>query len=457
MSKNVIPHKDNRDDRGIDTMKTRDGERFDDRGQTNNSLQLDEICENFIDMVMDFYDIAGIAVGVHIRRRKSCDGKIKDLAKELMPYTFTGAGGYRNYETKEPVQADTVFHCTSVSKLFTAMGVMKLAEQGKLALSDRLSDVVPWMSVADKRWEDITIESMLTHTSGLTDVSDYRWEDHKTADDSLKEYALSEEVAGRKLLWEPVSASADMPAEAAAVDLSKRFRYSSMAYDLLGLVIAEVSGVTFEEFMKREIFGPLGMNNTTFMTFDRVEEYVSDVCGADENSESKCDDKICEEFLQAADQAELAMPHGKGRDRAIRIEEAYPYTRQHAPSSTLTSTAGDLLKWAGRLIECANFAETSEVIETMWQPRVTVPDTEEQMGLGWFVRKQEAAIDLYEGDASELREYTLVGHEGSDDGFRTSFWMCPELGIATVLLCNLTDAPLKKLNKKLFNDVIKMI
>ena len=357
---------------------------------------LDSICENFIDMVMDFYDIPGIAVGVHA----SSENARTVEGTKCNPYMYTGVGGYSNYETKEPLQQDTVFHCTSVSKLFTAMGIMKLAEQGKMTLSDRLCDIVPWVSIADKRWENITIKSMLTHTSGITDINDYHWEEHRTEENALREYALSDEVAGRKLLWEP----------------GDGFRYSSMAYDLLGLVITEVSGMTFEEFIKCEIFDPLGMEDTT--------------------------------FLSESDLTNLAMPHSKGRDRIIRLETTYPYTRQHAPSSTLKSTAADLLKWAGCILNTAGLRD-------MWTPQAEVPDTGEQMGLGWFIRKQYVSTETHEAGENEKSIYTLVGHEGSDNGFRTSFWMCPELGISTVLLCNLTDAPLKKLNKKLFEILVK--
>lgn len=352
--------------------------------------EIDVVCNNFIKNTMDFYDIPGIAVGVCI---------LNDEMPEE-PYIFTGAGGYGNYETKEPVLPETVFHCTSVSKLFTAIGIIKLVEKGKLKLSDHLADVLPYLSIADERWANVTIEHMLTHTSGFTDVSDYHWEEYRVDEDALKEYALSDEVAGKKLLWEP-----------------GKFRYSSMAYNLLGLAIAEVSGMTFEDFMQQEIFEPLGMNDTTFRTFDRF----------DENSA-----------------VNMAMPHSKGRDRAIRMEAVFPYTRQHAPSSTLTSTAGELLRWASSIMK------DQENLGNMWEPRCSVPDTGEQMGLGWFIRKQTVQTEN-----GPMCEYVLVGHEGSDDGFRTSFWMCPELGIATVLLCNLTGAPLKKLNKRLFEAIIK--
>ena len=74
---------------------------------------LDRVCENFIKNTMDFYDIPGIAVGVY-----AVGAEQKDA--EGTPYFFIGSGGYRNYETKSAVQPETVFHCTSVSKLFTA-------------------------------------------------------------------------------------------------------------------------------------------------------------------------------------------------------------------------------------------------------------------------------------------------------------------------------------------------
>lgn len=382
---------------------------------------LNNICESFIKNTMDFYDIPGIVAGVYVSSDADCIAA--DLDDD--PYIFAGTGGFRNYETKDPLQDGTVFHCTSVSKLFTAMGIMKLVEEGKLSLGDRLCDVIRWMSIADKRWESITIGSMITHTSGLADVSDYRWSEHRCDENALKDYALSDEVAERKLLWKPASATvfADTTNDVAAAN----FRYSSMAYNLLGLVIAEASGVSFEEYMQREIFRPLGMSNTTFATYDRIGKYTAE---------------ICEGFIAAADKAGLAMPHRKNRDRSITLAEVYPYTRQHAPSSTLTSTAADILKWAAALMGSGTL--------TMWKPRVEVPDTGEQMGLGWFIRKQ-TVTDAH----GNSREYTLAGHEGSDDGFRTSFWMCPELKIATVLLCNLTDAPLKKLSKQLFSALVR--
>jgi CubicO group peptidase (beta-lactamase class C family) len=68
-----------------------------------------------------------------------------------------------------------------------------------------------------------------------------------------------------------------------------------------------------------------------------------------------------------------------------------------------------------------------------------VPNNGEGMGLGWFMRNQEG--------------YNLFGHEGSDDGFRASFWICPELKTTIVVVANRTNASTKKVNKKIFGFI----
>ena len=84
----------------------------------------------------------------------------------------------------------------------------------------------------------------------------------------------------------------------------------------------------------------------------------------------------------------------------------------------------------------------SAIYEPVWKPQAEVPNNGEKMGIGWFIRKQLG--------------HTLYGHEGSDDGFRASFWICPELDTVTVVLSNLSDAPVKKINKKLFERIVSI-
>ncbi|GEM_PF-456145 len=406
-----------------------------------NGKELQSICESFMKNTMDFYDIPGISAGVY------CSG-----------FHWTAAAGCRNYKSGAPVMKDTVFHCTSVSKLFTACGIMKLVEEGRLTLSNRAEEILPYLSIADKRWKDMTIKSMMTHTSGLSDVADYGWQKHRTADNVLKEYVLSEEVSGRRLLWSPHE---------------NKFRYSNVGYDLLGLVIAEISGMTFEEFMKKEIFEPLCMNDTTFLTADRFSQMVGRETDSDE-----CENSIdCELFLAAADEAGLAMPHRKNRDRSISPVEVYPYTRQHAPSSTITSTTGDMMKWAGNLIETySNWRRQRDVelrrkgeegdlgktygdvllrgesIDMMWTIRNDIPGASEKMALGWFAKELHVKAAKYDDDE---KSFFVVGHEGSDEGFRTSLWICPRMEAAVVLMCNMTDAPLGRLSSEILKALVR--
>lgn len=351
----------------------------------NNDMTA-QLIESFADRMMDMYDLPGLSIGVL---------KGKDR--------FLTARGYRNYITKDPMEPDHIFHCASVSKLFTSAGIMKLVEDGEIALDDRLVDILPKSSISDRRCENVTIQQMLTHTSGLGDVEDYRWDTPRTDDGALRDYVMSDEVKDTPMLWEPGQGG---------------FRYSNIAYEMLGLIVSEKTGMTFEDAMEKWFLRPSSMHDSTFLTFRRTGGSLD----AD----------------QIDSTGNMAMPYSKAEDRSIVPEPYYPYNRMHGPSSTLTSNAGDLLKWAGRHMDREVFAP--ETYDIIWRSYAEVPNNGEGMGLGWFIRKQEG--------------YTLYGHEGTDDGFRASFWICPEIKTAVTVLANISNAPVKKINKKLFAELV---
>ncbi|MDO4486099.1 MAG: serine hydrolase domain-containing protein [Bacillota bacterium] len=348
--------------------------------------ELDKICEAFLDNTMELYDIPGVVIGLSIGDE----------------YVFTGARGFKNYITREPLSDDDIFHCASVSKLFTSMGIMTLVEDGLLGLDDRLADILPELLIADKRWKDIRLYQMLTHTSGLGDVEDYHWESPSLDDEALETYAASDEVRETPMLWEAGKGG---------------FSYSNLAYELLGLIISKQTGMTYEAYMEKRLLKPAGMNSSTFLTFERTGGSLE---------------------LDVIDRTNMAMPHRKAEDRSIVLEKHYPYNRQHAPSSTLTSNAGDLLRWARANINKSIVSE--ETYDKIWKEYAVVPNNGEKMGLGWFMRQQEGC--------------EFKGHEGTDDGFRASFWMCSSPETAIVVLSNMSKAPVKKLSKKLFEAVI---
>lgn len=357
---------------------------------------LNDKCNRFLDETMDLNDLPGLAVGVSVGGTK-----------------FVGVRGFRDYFARVPLQEDDIFHCASVSKLFTSTAIMRLVEAGALDPEDKLCDLLPDLHIADRRFKEIRLWNMLTHTSGLGDVSDYHWYDFETDEDSLRRYVYdSAEVLSQPMLWDPQET---------------RFRYSNVAYEILGQIVAEYSDrmpdadgkLSYEDFIARYLLGPAGMTDSTMKTFER-------------------------------DLRRIAQPYEKRADRSIGPVEYYPYTRQHAPSSTLTSNAHDLLCW-GRAHMTSARGEgpllRAETYQTVWREYATVPNNGEKMGIGWFMREQTA------GDTP--RSCKLLGHEGTDDGFRASFWICPERDLVTVVLSNLSGAPVKRINKKLFETIVR--
>jgi len=323
------------------------------------------------------------------------------IAVRAGDFSYIGTAGYSNYEKRDELNPETIFHMASVSKLFTGTAVMQLCERGKLSAADRLCDVLTWFRMDDRRYKEITIEDMLTHTSGIADVEDYHWNEPQLGEDALEKYVQSSEVTSRSMLWGPDE---------------KRFSYSNIAYEILGCVIAETAGMSFEQYIKENIFMPLGMESSEFMTAERV----------------------CEGIMPSLPElaaAGCAMPHRKDEERHIILCDHYPYNRAHAPSSTLTTNARDIGRWAD-----ANLRQRilgPQTYETMWRPYATIPNNKEKMGLSWFMRRQHG--------------YTLMGHEGTDDGFRASFWICPELDCYTAVMTDISKGPVKRINKKLFS------
>src|SRR5262249_57727344 len=87
-----------------------------------------------------------------------------------------------------PVTPETLFHMASVTKPFVATAVMQLVEQGKVELDAPVTKYLPHFHLKDSRYDSITVRQMLTHTSGMPDVKDYRWDKPENDDGALERY-----------------------------------------------------------------------------------------------------------------------------------------------------------------------------------------------------------------------------------------------------------------------------
>jgi N-acyl-D-amino-acid deacylase len=169
--------------------------------------------------------------------------------------------GYADVENKTVVQPDALFRIASVSKTITAAAIMKLVEEGKLALDDRVAPLIAHLSPApgatvDPRWEQITIRHLLNHAGG--------W-------DRTKPNGGFDPIDRPAIAAAAVNATAPASAETLIrymkgmpLDFNpgERFAYSNFGYIMLGRVIERVSGMRYEEYVRARVLGPVGANRT---------------------------------------------------------------------------------------------------------------------------------------------------------------------------------------------------
>lgn len=173
--------------------------------------------------------------------------------------------GFADLESKEPVDpADSLFRIASVSKSFTATALMQLVEQGKVGLQDDFSTYIKGLKFDNPYDAPVTIEQLLTHTTGF-EIQDPLPEDIHTDYDrvvELEDYALKHMPP---VVREPGSS----------------YMYDNFASLLQGLVVQNVGGVPFETYMEDHLFELLGMTNSTFLPQDELRERMVTEYGAD--------------------------------------------------------------------------------------------------------------------------------------------------------------------------------
>jgi CubicO group peptidase (beta-lactamase class C family) len=288
--------------------------------------------------------------------------------------------GVKNLETKEPVTEKSLFHMASVSKPFSATAIMQFVEKGKVDLDDPVVKYLPYFKVNDERYKEITIRQMLSHISGMPDVRDYEWDKPVYDDGAAERYVRS--LTDKELIAAP----------------GEMFAYSNMAFEVLGDLIAKVSCMSFEDYVKTNILDHLGMEESTFL-----KKKVS---------------------------PDLATtPHVMGLK--IKVSDIYPYHRAHAPSSTLHSNVLEMCNWAmanmNRGVLGGKCILKPESYDVLWEPAKLNNGETTMVGLSWFLRT--------------YREIDTVFHSGGDVGYRTFFVMMPEKKAAAVVLSNCDFAP----------------
>jgi CubicO group peptidase (beta-lactamase class C family) len=211
---------------------------------------------------LDSYKMAGI-IGIIADR----EGKVH--YKNLI--------GYADVEARKPIREDNVFWVASMTKMFAGASIMMLVDEGKVSLDDPVTKFIPqlskWMVVEEKDTNHVlfkplvrpvTIRHLLSHTSGLTGMSELQ---QVTGSDSapLKTRALSS-VTG-PLQWQP----------------GERYQYGNQGMNIAARVVEIVSGMPYEIFLQKRFFDPLGMTETTFWPSDAQIARLANTYGPNKN------------------------------------------------------------------------------------------------------------------------------------------------------------------------------
>lgn len=165
--------------------------------------------------------------------------------------------GKADIENNLDVNEKTMFRLGSVSKLFVGLAILKLQEEGRLNLKDKVRDLLPELKIINP-WEEqypIRIEHLLEHTSGLNDWSFAELASNDPKPKTLKE-SLDYYPKGRVARFVP----------------GTRKQYSNLAVSIAAYIVEKVSGVPYEEYIATNFFKPMGMANMTFRNSDQYQK-----------------------------------------------------------------------------------------------------------------------------------------------------------------------------------------
>jgi CubicO group peptidase (beta-lactamase class C family) len=172
---------------------------------------------------------------------------------------FKTAYGYADLPNKRPNQTDTKFGTASAGKAFVAVGIMKLVEEGRISLTDKIGDLLGFDLKAISK--DITVEQLLNHTSGIPDYFD-----EYVMDDYAELWAESPSYNFRRSS-DLVPLFIDKPM---MYTPGEKFQYNNTGYVVLGLIIEEVTGTPFDNYLSGVVFEPCDMKNTGYYELDRL-------------------------------------------------------------------------------------------------------------------------------------------------------------------------------------------
>ena len=329
-------------------------------GQSNNSLS--GKLEERIQLLIDSLSIPGISVSL--------------ISGEEVVYRHSS--GYSNLEHASLMTDTSLYRVWSVSKQFCAVSILKLMEEGQLDLDHPIGDYLD--SIPDL-WKEITIRNLMNQTGGIKDY-------------------LNDYPPGRKLMatpFEEILDSTSIPKFGPGEDWS----YTNTGYWVLARIVESVSGISYQEYLKREFFEPASMRYTRKFDYQsvipgRVSGYrVTE--GIPTNST-----RILDEGFMADGDAELLS----------NLEDLSRWTARLLTGNIISGESLELA-WSSTLLDNGDPIDVSYLI---------FYDREASYGMGWFI--------------SQLDGHRIVWTPGAGRGFSTTILSLPDHNFSLVVLTN---------------------
>lgn len=304
--------------------------------------------------------------------------------------------GDRDITNNYPVTPDTIFGIASISKSFTALGILLLEERGLLSVTDPVVNHLPDFKLSGvEDMETIRIIHLLTHTTGLAPM------ERKENLNRLCEHIDYFSSHDHELLGRP----------------GEFFSYCNDTFILLGAIIERITGKLFPRYITEEILNPLEMYRSTY-SLEEVAKYTNASTPYDLNREGRLEQK------------------------------PWPKLGNYEVGGGIRSTAKDLLKYGHLYINGGKIPKTSsklistDSIKKMWSNPFTIIDNQ---GYGYAFKVTEN----YHG-------VTLVEHGGGQPGVSSNFGFIPEKGIVVSVLSNVSNISAQEIWQAAINTELNL-
>jgi CubicO group peptidase (beta-lactamase class C family) len=314
----------------------------------------------------------------------SVTNQIDELLSKVYPATEPGAAvlvvkdnkviykkgyGLASLNPAKPVTPELIFRIGSITKQFTSIAILKLAEQGKLDLNASITTYLPEFST---QGNVVTVEHLLNHTSGIKSYT------------SLPEIVNTEKKGQFMAINEMLQVIQKQPFDFSPND---QWLYNNSGYYLLGAIIEKVSGVSYTEYVTKNLFKPVGMKSS----------YVEDPKLP--NGITQGYSKVSSTEYRIADYIHPSIPYAAG---------------------AIFSTVEDLWKWNQAVF--SNKLVKQAWLDKAWSPTILNNKKQISYGYGWSL--------------SRLGNSKVIGHGGAIDGFLTFEMYVPDIKLYVCILSN---------------------